>query len=170
MRPQSSGREAICLASFLSIPLNLILILGLAACARSGDQKGAQKTTLALGSYSTPREVFAKSIIPAFQKQWKQQTGRDVEFQESYQGSGAQARAIIGGFEADIADLSLEADIEKIVQAGLITHDWRTAPHKGIVSTSIVVIAVRQGTPKQIKDWSDLAKPGLNILTPDPKT
>jgi sulfate transport system substrate-binding protein len=147
-----------------------ILFLGstLQGCGpRAGD---GTKVTLILGGYTTPREAYGKGVIPAFQKFWKEKTGRDVEFQESYQGSGAQARAIIGGFEADIAALSLEGDIDKIAGAGLITHDWRTSPNRGIVSTSIVVIAVRPGNPKGINDWFDLSQQGLNVLTPDPKT
>jgi sulfate transport system substrate-binding protein len=93
-----------------------------------------------------------------------------VEFRESYQASGAQARAIVGGFEADVAALSLEADIEKIVAGNLIQHDWRSGPYKGMVTNSVVVLAIRQGNPKNIRDWSDLTRPGLEILTPDPKT
>jgi sulfate/thiosulfate transport system substrate-binding protein len=135
-----------------------------------GPRQGDRGITLTLGAYTTPREAYGKAIIPAFQKFWKAKTGQQVEFHESYQGSGAQSRAIIGGFEADIAALSLEADIDRITQAGLITHDWRTKPSRGVVSTSIVVIAVRQGNPLGIHDWNDLARPGLNVLTPDPKT
>jgi sulfate transport system substrate-binding protein len=132
------------------------------------SQRG--KVTLILGAYTTPREAYGKAILPAFREHWKQKTGQDVEFQESYQGSGAQSRAIVGGFEADIAALSLEADIDKIADAGLITHDWRAGPHGGMVSNSIAVIAVRSGNPKRIRDWGDLEQPGLNVLTPDPKT
>jgi sulfate transport system substrate-binding protein len=76
----------------------------------------------------------------------------------------------VGGFEADIAALSLEGDIDKIAEAGLITHDWKSSKGAGMVSTSIVVIAVRPGNPKGIHDWADLTHPGLNVLTPDPKT
>src|SRR5262249_16907970 len=76
---------------------------------------------------------------------------------------------IAEGFEADIAALSLEADIDRITKAGLITHDWKSAPHNGMVSDSIVAFAVRKGNPKGIKDWADLAKPGIQILTPNPK-
>jgi sulfate/thiosulfate transport system substrate-binding protein len=140
----------------------------LQGCGGSG--KGGNGVTLILGGYTTPREAYGKGVIPAFKKYWKEKTGQDVEFQESYQGSGAQSRAIIGGFEADIAALSLEGDIDKIADAGLITNDWRSKPSRGMVSDSIVVIAVRAGNPKGIKDWSDLARPGLNVLTPDPKT
>ncbi len=125
--------------------------------------------TIVLGAYSTPREAYGK-LIPIFKDEWKKQTGQDITFQESYQGSGAQARAIAQGFEADIAALSLEADINQIIKAGLITHDWKTGPYKGVVSDSIVAFAVRKGNPKGIKDWADLAKPGVQVLTPNPKT
>ena len=125
--------------------------------------------TLILGAYTTPREAYGK-LIPIFQQQWKEKTGQDIAFEESYLGSGAQSRAIVEGFEADVAALSLEADINRIEKAGLITHDWKDNPTKGMVSDSIVVFAVRQGNPKGIKDWADLAKPGVQILTPNPKT
>jgi sulfate transport system substrate-binding protein len=126
-------------------------------------------TTIVLGAYTTPREAYGK-LIPIFKDQWKKQTGQDITFQESYQGSGAQSRAIVEGFEADVAALSLEADINRISKANLITHDWHALPYKGMVSDSIVAFAVRKGNPKGIKDWADLAKPGLQVLTPDPKT
>ncbi len=141
----------------------------LQGCGGAANNSG-NKVTLTLGGYTTPREAYDKAIIPAFKKYWKDKTGQDVEFQESYQGSGAQSRAIIGGFEADIAALSLEGDIDRISEAGLITHDWKSKPNRGMISDSIVVIAVRQGNPKGITDWPDIARPGLNVLTPDPKT
>lgn len=124
---------------------------------------------LILGAYTTPREAYAE-LIPVFQAQWKEKTGQDVTFEESYLGSGAQSRAIVEGFEADITALSLEADIDRIVKAGLITHDWKSGPTKGMVSTSVVAFAVRKGNPKAIQDWADLAQPDLEILTPNPKT
>ena len=150
----------------------LMLLLApslLQGCGRSGGASNG-RVTLILGAYTTPREAYGKAIIPAFQKHWKEKTGQEVEFQESYQASGAQSRAIVGGFEADIAALSLEGDVDKIAEAGLITHDWKAKQYNGMVSTSIVVIATRQGNPKGIRDWPDLAQPGLNVLTPDPKT
>ncbi|HEX9424661.1 MAG TPA: sulfate ABC transporter substrate-binding protein [Pyrinomonadaceae bacterium] len=152
--------------------ISLMVLLAVTIISQTCGGKGSngQKVTLRLGGYTTPREAYAKAIIPAFQKYWKEKTGQDIEFQESYQGSGAQSRAIVSGFEADIAALSLEGDIDKIVEAGLITHDWRSKPNRGMVSTSIAVIAVRQGNPKGIRDWPDLTRPGLNVLTPDPKT
>lgn len=144
------------------------MILLLAGCGRAGAD--GKRVTLVLGAYTTPREAYSKAILPEFQKYWRQKTGQEVEFQESYQGSGAQSRAIISGFEADVAALSLEGDIVRIAQAGLIRHDWKDRQFGGIVSTSVVVIAVRPGNPAGIRDWADLAKPGLKLLTPDPKT
>jgi sulfate/thiosulfate transport system substrate-binding protein len=146
----------------------------LAACgAPSGGATagpdGSASVQLILGAYTTPREAYGE-ILPLFAAQWKAQTGQEVTFEESYLGSGAQSRAIVDGFEADVVALSLDADIVRIADAGLITHDWHTAPHNGMVSTSIVSFAVRAGNPKAIHDWADLAQPGLEILTPDPKT
>ena len=147
----------------------LLVPMMLQGCG-GGSGSDGQKVTLILGAYTAPREAYGKAIIPAFQKYWKEKTGQTVEFQESYQASGAQSRAVVGGFEADIVALSLEGDVDKIAEAGLITHDWKAKPHRGIVSTSVAVIAVRQGNPKNVRDWPDLTKPGLNVLTPDPKT
>jgi sulfate/thiosulfate-binding protein len=130
---------------------------------------GGKEITLTLGAYTTPREAY-KKLIPIFQQRWQQEHGQSVKFEESYLGSGAQSRAIVEGFEADIAALSLEADIDRIAEAGLISHDWKAKRNSGMVSTSIVSFAVRKGNPKNIKDWSDLAKPGVEVLTPNPKT
>jgi sulfate/thiosulfate transport system substrate-binding protein len=136
--------------------------------AANGAQTGGE-ITLTLGAYTTPREAY-KKLIPIFQERWKQETGQTVKFEESYLGSGAQSRAIVEGFEADIAALSLEADIKRIADAGLITHDWKAAQNNGMVSTSIVSFAVRKGNPKNINDWADLARDDVEVLTPNPKT
>src|SRR5215207_6452995 len=166
----------------------LIIALLLVAIVTTGCSAGAQATEapatqanatqepaiggdvkLTLAAYSTPREAY-EELIPIFQKQWKEKTGQDVEFEQSYTGSGAQSRAVVEGFEADIVALSLEADLKRIEDAGLITHDWRTSPFGGIVSTSAVAFAVREGNPKNIKDWAVLVQPDLEVLTPNPKT
>jgi len=144
----------------------------LAGCAGpagsvSNNPSGSQ-VKITLGAYTTPREAY-REIIPLFQTKWKEQTGQTVVFEESYLGSGAQSRAIVEGFEADIAALSLEADITRIQRAGLITHDWKDKPYGGMVSTSIVSFAVRKGNPKNIQDWHDLARPGVEVLTPNPR-
>jgi sulfate transport system substrate-binding protein len=111
-----------------------------------------------------------KELIPLFQAQWLAKTGQKVTFQQSYAGSGAQSRAVIGGLEADVVALSLETDVTKIAKAKLITHDWQAGDYHGFVTDSVVVLAVRKDNPKNIKDWADLTQAGLGILTPDPST
>lgn len=144
------------------------LILVLLLTSAFGTQ--AQETvTLTLAAYTTPREAYAE-IIPLFQAYWLEETGQTVEFQESYLGSGAQSRAVAGGFEADIVALSLERDVTRLVDAGLITYDWQDNPYNGMVSTSLAVLVVRPGNPEGIADWADLAREGIEVLTPDPAT
>ena len=126
--------------------------------------------TLTIGAYSVVREAFHEGVLPAFATHWKSRTGRDVRFEESYNGSGAQSRAIAGGFDADVAVLSLEGDVERLVKAGLVAKAWNKGPDKGMITRSLVVIGVRDGNPKGIADWSDLALEGVAVLYPDPKT
>lgn len=107
-------------------------------------------------------------IIPAFTAKWKDEhDSQNVIFQESYGGSTSQAQNVINGFEADVVALSLAPDVESIRKAGLITSDW-TATNGGMVSASVVVLDVRPGNPKHIADFDDLAKAGVEVLTPDP--
>jgi sulfate/thiosulfate-binding protein len=140
-----------------------------APAAPTAPTAAKEPVSLTLGAYTTPREAYAE-ILPAFRPQWVKDHPEGIEFKESYLGSGAQARAIVGGFEADVAALSLEPDIDTIKKAGLITHDWKARQHAGMVSRSIVVIGVRAGNPKNIHDWADLAKPGVSVLTPNVRT
>ena len=147
----------------------IMLSFTLAAC---GAQPAAQGTSgeihLILAAYTTPREAFAQ-IIPLFQEKWAaEHNGQQVAFEESYQGSGAQSRAVLEGFEADVVALSLEGDVTRIEDAGLITHDWHSVGANGMMSDSIVAFAVRAGNPNNIADWADLTQPGLEVLTPDP--
>jgi sulfate/thiosulfate-binding protein len=136
--------------------------------AANGACVAPKSPVITLAAYSTPREVYGK-IIPAFQAKWKQDhNGQSVIFQESYGGSTSQAQNVASGFQADVVALSLAPDVDIIKKAGLITHDWTSAPEGGMVSSSAVVFDVRPGNPKGIKDWSDLAKSGARILTPDP--
>jgi sulfate transport system substrate-binding protein len=162
---ETNWRAVECFLLFTFLSLSLLTATG---CGGSSSSKGG--ATLTLGAYTTPREAYSKAIIPEFQKYWKAQTGQEVEFQESYQASGAQSRAITSGFEADIAALSLEGDVTRIAEAGLISHDWQANQYQGIVSTSLVVIAVRPGNPLGVRDWAGLTAPGLKVVTPDPKT
>jgi sulfate transport system substrate-binding protein len=126
--------------------------------------------TLTLAAYTTPREAYGEAILPAFAAHWKEKTGENVVFEASYQGSGAQARAVVGGLEADVVALSLDPDIQTVADAGLITHDWHTAAVGGMVTRSLVVLGVRQGNPKGIADWADLTRDDVEVLTPDVRT
>lgn len=142
-------------------------LAGCDGCDRSDPAAGG--AVLTLGAYTTPREAYA-ALLPAFREAWRAQGGGEVALQESFLGSGAQARAIVGGFEADVAALSLEPDIETIRAAGLIGHDWKGNEHGGMITRSVVVIGVREGNPKGIRDWADLARPGVEVLTPNVRT
>lgn len=145
------------------------LVLGCEACTSSDDTSGGAQT-ITLGVYTTPREAYGQAILPAFRQRYRQESGKAIDVRESYLASGAQARAIIGGFEADVAALSLEPDIEKLREAELITHDWNAGEHHGMVTRSIAVIGVREGNPKNIRDWRDLARPDVEVLTPNVRT
>jgi sulfate/thiosulfate-binding protein len=123
-------------------------------------------TTLSLVAYSTPKEAFTQ-IIPAFQAT---AAGKGVNVQQSYGASGDQTHAVIAGLPADIVDLSLEPDVTSLVNAGLVDKNWKNNAYKGIVTRSVVVFVVRNGNPKHIKDWGDLVKPGVEVLTPNPFT
>lgn len=148
---------------FSTLLLILLTLIGV------GVSQAQETVTLTLAGYTTPREAYAE-IIPLFQAYWLAETGQTVVFQESYLGSGAQSRAVEGGFEADIVALSLERDVTRLVNAGLITRDWQANETRGFVSTSLVVLVVRPENPKNILDWADLAREDIEILTPDPAT
>jgi ABC-type sulfate transport system substrate-binding protein len=135
-----------------------------------GSGRAPNADVLKIGAYSVVREVLHEGLLPAFARDWNDKTGRTVTFEESYNGSGAQARAIASGFDADIAILSHEGDMEVLVKAGRVKAGWNDGPRKGIITHSLVVIGHRPGNPKAISDWADLAKPGVALLYPDPKT
>ncbi len=151
--------------------VSICLVAALAGCARKRENAPPPATdTLVLAAYTVPKEAYTGEIIPAFREHWRRKTGRDVDVQQSYEASGAQARAVAGGFGADVVALSLEGDVDKVAEAGLITHDWRARPWGGFITRSLVVIATRPGNPKHIRDWSDLARPDVEVLYPNPKT
>lgn len=127
-------------------------------------------TTFLNVSYDPTRE-FYQEYNQAFGQYWKNRTGQDIDFKQSHGGSGKQARAVIDGLQADVVTLALANDIDEIANAGLIRKDWQkqfrdnSAPY-----TSTVVFLVRKGNPKNIRDWNDLTKDGVEIITPNPKT
>jgi sulfate/thiosulfate-binding protein len=122
-------------------------------------------------SYDPTRELYAE-LNAAFIKHWKAKTGQDVTIKQSHGGSGKQARSIIDGLEADVATLALAGDTDALhTNGGWIPKDWqKRLPHNSSPYTSTIVLVVRQGNPKGIKDWDDLIKPGISVITPNPKT
>jgi sulfate/thiosulfate-binding protein len=136
----------------------------LAGCGGSGGSGGGDKLTLV--AYSTPREAY-EQLIPAFQKT---EAGKGVSFSQSYGSSGDQSRAIQNGLAGDVVALSLEPDMTKLVDAGLVAKDWNAGEHKGMVTDSVVVLVVRKGNPKNIRTWDDLVKPGIEVIEPNPFT
>lgn len=147
----------------------LVLALTLGACSGNSAKPGAVELTNV--SYDPTRELY-QAINPAFAAFWKQKTGKDVTFRMSHGGSGKQSRAIIDGLEADVATLGLAYDIDAIADKGkLLPADWQQAlPDNSAPYTSTIVFLVRKGNPKGIKDWGDLVKPGVEVITPNPKT
>ena len=124
----------------------------------------ADATTLHLVGYAVPKEANN-----AIQKKFAETPeGKDVTWQESYGPSGDQSRAVVNGLQADYVNFSLEGDVTRLVKAGLVDQSWNSGPTKGMVSDSTVVIVVQKGNPLGIKDWSDLTKPGVKIVTPNP--
>ena len=121
-------------------------------------------------SYDPTRELY-QEYNKVFAKEWKAKTGDDVVIRQSHGGSGKQARTVIDGISADVVTLALASDINAIAQRGLIDKNWQERlPHHSSPYTSTIVFLVRKGNPKGIKDWNDLTKPGIQIITPNPKT
>jgi sulfate transport system substrate-binding protein len=131
----------------------------------------AAKVTLLNVSYDPTRELY-KNVNAAFAAEWKKKTGDDVTINMSHNGSGAQARAVIDGLDADVVTLALAADIDAISdKARLLPKDWqKRLPQNASPYTSTIVFLVRKGNPWKIKDWPDLVKPGVHVVTPNPKT
>jgi sulfate transport system substrate-binding protein len=144
--------------------------LGLSAFGLVGGAQAADISLLNV-SYDPTRELY-KAYDEAFAAYWKDKTGDTVTIEQSHGGSGAQARAVIDGLPADVVTLALESDIDAIVEnGGKIAEDWKSRfPDDSAPYTSTIVFLVRAGNPKGIKDWDDLVKPGIQVITPNPKT
>ena len=163
-------RRLVALAS-----IALTAVVGLTACAGGGasdvvEQPGSSAaaadgtSTLNLYAYAVPKVAF-DALIPAFQQT---AAGKGVQFQQSYGASGDQSRKVAAGAEADFVNFSVEPDVTRLVDAGLVDVSWNANEHKGIPFGSVVTIVVRKGNPKGIKDWDDLLKPGVEVVTPNP--
>jgi len=121
-------------------------------------------------SYDPKRELY-QDVNAAFAKSWKAKSGDNVKIKQSHGGSGKQARSVIDGLEADVVTLALGYDIDALTDKNLLRKDWQTRlPHNASPYTSTIVLLVRKGNPKGIKDWNDLVKPGVAVITPNPKT
>ena len=146
------------------------LLFGLALALPAAAVQAQSKTLLNV-SYDPTREFYAE-YNAAFARHWKRETGETLTVRASHGGSGKQARAVIDGLEADVVTLALAVDIDAIAGNGkLLPADWQSRlPHNSSPYTSTIVFLVRKGNPKGIKDWGDLAKPGLGVITPNPKT
>ena len=130
----------------------------------------AAEITLLNVSYDPTRELY-QDVNAAFAKDWKAKTGDTVKIKQSHGGSGKQGRAVIDGLEADVVSLALAYDIDAIAERKILAPDWqKKLPHNSTPYTSTIVFLVRKGNPKGIKDWNDLVKPGVSVITPNPKT
>ncbi len=141
-------------------------VLSLAACGGEDSASGGSGKKITLVAYSTPREAY-EAIIPAFQDTAE---GKGVEFEQSYAASGEQSRAVESGLPADFVGFSLEPDVTRLVDAGLVDSNWADDSYNGMVTDSVVVFAVRPGNPENIQTWDDLLQEGLEVITPNPFT
>jgi len=151
----------------VGVLLVLALGIGVGLSGCSGDSSDDE--TLLNVSYDPTRELW-KDLNEAFIAHHQQETGKTVAVKQSHGGSGSQARAVGDGLEADVVTLALWSDTDSIRQKGLIRDNWDSAPPNGLPYYSTIVFVVRKGNPKGIKDWADLVKPGVEIITPNPKT
>lgn len=184
LRPLQSRQAYQTQGSALLVAAGLGLAVGLPVLAASptalgvpsrvqGQRVSQQPKTveLTLVSFAVTKEAHDK-IIPLFQEKWKREHGgQAVQFNRSYGGSGTQARAVVDGLEADIVSLSLALDTNRVQKAGLINPGWeKKAPNEGIVTRSVITFVTRPGNPKGIRTWADLVKPGIQVITGNPKT
>nr|NDG06863.1 sulfate ABC transporter substrate-binding protein [Oxalobacteraceae bacterium] len=130
----------------------------------------ASEVTLLNVSYDPTRELY-QDFNKVFADHWKKTSGQDVKIKQSHGGAAKQARSVIDGLQADVVTLALSYDIDEIAQRGILAKDWqKRLPNNSAPYTSTIVFLVRKGNPKNIKEWSDLARPGISVITPNPKT
>jgi sulfate/thiosulfate-binding protein len=155
----------------LTIPGSLAALALMAGAGMASAQGTPKPVTLLNVSYDPTRELY-EDFNQQFAAYWKGKTGQDVKIRQSHGGSGKQARSVIDGLEADVVTLALAYDIDQIAEkGGLLPADWQSRlPNNSAPYTSTIVLLVRKGNPKGIKDWGDLAKPGVSVITPSPKT
>jgi sulfate/thiosulfate-binding protein len=148
--------------------LLLSISILLTACLPSGPDGGKGGQTITLYGFSIMKEALETDIYPAFKAKWKREHGVEVNFVSSYAGSETVMNQILQGAPADVAILSIERDVDKLVEGKAVTSDWHSLPNKGIVNKTPFVILVRSGNPKGIHDFADLGKPDIRVIHPDP--
>lgn len=142
----------------------VVWVLAAASTANAGE------STLLNVSYDPTRELY-QDFNKAFSAYWKTKSGEELKVKQSHGGSGKQARGVIDGLQADVVTLALAYDIDEIASRGLIAKDWqKRLPNNSSPYTSTIVFLVRKGNPKKIIDWNDIARPGISVITPNPKT
>jgi sulfate/thiosulfate-binding protein len=156
-------------SGFIAALAGVLLSLSVASsCLPQPPATNTGSRTITVYGFSVMKEALEKSIFPAFAAKWKQEHGEDVHFVSSFAGSETITNQILQGVQADVAILSIERDVDRLQQGGAVTSDWHQLPNRGIVNKTPFVILVRQGNPKGIHDFADLAKPGVKLIHPDP--
>src|SRR5919107_4914219 len=144
----------------------LLALLGGSCLPKPPGESG--DITITLYGFSVMKESLEKAIFPAFAAKWKQEHGQVLLFQSSFAGSETVTNQILRAAPSEVAILSIERDVQRLQKDGFVTADWHSLPGKAIVNKTPFVIIVRQGNPKGIKDFSDLGKPGIRLIHPDP--
>ncbi len=159
----SAPRKTTTIRALATAAAALAVTAAIAGCGSSG---GGSSKSLTLIAYSTPQSAFG-SLTSAYQKT---SAGKGVSFSQSFGPSGEQSRKVADGLHADVVNFALEPDVTRLVKAGLVSSSWNQNATRGMVTKSVAVIIVRKGNPKHITGWSDLVKPGVEVLTPNPFT
>ncbi len=156
------------LAGIVLLSISLLLSLMFLQCSRKSSS--SNENTILNVSYDPTRELY-QNFNKAFITYWKEKSGKSVTIRQSHGGAGKQARAVIDGLNADVVTLALAYDIDAIAASGRIAKNWQSRlPHNSCPYTSTIVFLVRKGNPMQIHDWDDLVRPGISVITPNPKT
>jgi len=163
-RPAATGRPLARIGVLLAALASLAALI--AGCGGGESASGGGGSTLSLVAYSTPREAY-EEIVPAFQET---AAGSGIDLDQSYAASGEQSRAVEAGLAADVVAFSLEPDITRLVEAGMIEEGWNEDAYGGMVTDSVVVFVVREGNPENIQSWDDLLRDGIEVITPNPFT
>jgi sulfate/thiosulfate-binding protein len=154
----------------VALAVTLLGLIAGSSCLPQPASETGGGISITVYGFSIMKESLEKSIYPAFSAKWKSEHGVDVRFTSSFAGSETITNQILQGVKAQIAILSIERDAQRLKHGGATTSDWNALPQKGIVNKTPFVILVRQGNPKSIRDFSDLAKPGIKLIHPDPES